>query len=456
MFEVNTDTKLVGILGYPLKHSYSPAMQNRAFKVKGLNYLYLPIEVQGEDLGDVVKGLTKMNFVGFNVTVPHKINIMPHLDEIDELAASIGAVNTVVIGGGRTKGYNTDGSGFVKSIEQQTGRDVRGSNIFIIGSGGAARAVSMTLAQRGANKIFICNRTMDKAVALSSDINRQVRSCSAPVKQSCEEMQEVLKETDIVINTTSLGMHPRNDELSLDRSLLDKRFVVCDIVYNPLKTRLLKEAESLGCQTVTGLGMLLYQGAEAYKLWTGQEPPIKEMRETLEKITMKSNIVLTGFSGTGKSSIGKRLAAFLHKDFYDSDMEIERDMGMSIPDIFQEYGEKEFRLKEKEKIREIALRKNCVISTGGGVVLDHSNMEALAADGIIVCLTARPEIILKRVKRDENRPLLQEGDQYEKILRLMKEREEYYKNADIYCDTSDLGIEEAIEKILQQYRKMTG
>jgi shikimate dehydrogenase len=277
MFEVNTDTKLVGLLGHPLGHSYSPYMQNKAFGVMGLNYLYIPVDVLADDLGDVVRGISKMNFIGFNVTIPHKIAVMDYLDRVDDLALAIGAVNTVVVKDRQLFGYNTDGAGFIKSLADQAGVSPGGRTAFILGSGGAARAISMSLAWAGICKIYICNRTYQKAEGLAQDINNQITGCAHPVPMEPGLMREALQDADLVINATSLGMSPGQDSPAIDPALLNRRMVVCDIVYNPLSTELLREAGRIGCKTVNGLGMLAYQGALAFKLWTGTEPPAGEM-----------------------------------------------------------------------------------------------------------------------------------------------------------------------------------
>ena len=284
MVDINTDTKLVGLLGHPLKQSFSPTMQNGAFQEAGLNYIYVPFEVTPEDLPDVVKGISKMNFAGFNVTKPHKINIMDHLDEIDKSAEVIGAVNVVTISDGRLKGFNSDGSGFNRSFEEETGTTFKGKNVFILGSGGAARAIAVTLAMEGAEKIYICNRTVEKAEGLAADINKQVRDCASSVPLENSEMEKALGDTEVIINTTSIGMQPEPEAIPMDKELLDKRFIVCDIVYNPLKTKLLQEAEKLGCQTVEGLSMLLYQGAESFELWTGRNAPLETMESIIKKL----------------------------------------------------------------------------------------------------------------------------------------------------------------------------
>lgn len=279
---ISTKTKLTGLLGYPLGHSMSPVMQNAAFEYCSMNRIYIPVEVKPENLETVVKGISKMNFDGFNVTIPHKIEIMKYLDETDEYARCIGAVNTVKIKDGKLKGYNTDGIGFLRSFEESTKDRIEGKSVFIMGSGGASRAVSMTLALNKAKKMYICNRTFDKASSLADDIKRQTGIQCEAVLFDHEEIKKALQVTDVLINTTSVGMSPNVEESPLDKSFLDNRLTVCDIVYNPRKTRLLKDAEEKGCRVVEGLAMLVYQGAEAFEIWTDVKAPSDVMFEALE------------------------------------------------------------------------------------------------------------------------------------------------------------------------------
>ena len=271
-------TKLVFLLGYPLGHSVSPAMHNHVFNKLNLDYCYIPVEVTPENLGPVFSGLSKINTGGFNVTIPHKIAILEYLDEIDPLAEKIGAVNTICLNNGKTKGYNTDGEGFVQSLEEKGNLTVEGKKIFILGCGGAVRAIAMTLAFRGAGQIYICNRTQSKAEHLAREINKQITECATAVEPVESTIATHLNTCDILINGTRLGMHPHTDTSPIDGSLLSPHLVVADIVYNPLMTRLLRDAEQCGCTTVDGLGMLVFQGAAAFSLWTGKTPLIDEMK----------------------------------------------------------------------------------------------------------------------------------------------------------------------------------
>jgi shikimate dehydrogenase len=277
MAVVDVNTKLVGLLGNPLGHSFSPAMHNKAFETLGLNYFYLPIEVTAEDLATVAAGIAKMNFAGYNVTIPHKIRIMDCLDAIDPLARAIGAVNTVVLENGRTTGYNTDGEGFVRSLEAESGIKVDGKRHFILGCGGAARAIAMTLAFKGAQRIFLCNRTEHKAHDLAAEINTKASPCCEVVPMGPARMADAVRRADVLINTTSVGMHPEEDRIPIDADLIPDGVIVSDIVYNPARTKLLRVAEEKGCQTVPGLGMLVYQGTEGFRKWTGAEPPVEVM-----------------------------------------------------------------------------------------------------------------------------------------------------------------------------------
>lgn len=278
---IDTQTKLVGLLGRPLGHSFSPAMHNRAFNALGLNYCYLPIEVADQDLETVTAGLARMNFAGYNVTIPHKMRIMDCLDTIDPLAQAIGAVNTVTIENGRSTGYNTDGLGFVQSLEVASGLTVKDKAILLLGCGGAARAIAMTLEQQGASRITICNRTEQKAHILSLDVNRQGRDCCKAIPMMAGPMETVLGDTDILVNTTSVGMHPQEEQSPIEAHLLHGNLMVCDIVYNPFRTQLLKIAQQKGCRIVEGLGMLVYQGAAAFKLWTEREAPVEMMFDAI-------------------------------------------------------------------------------------------------------------------------------------------------------------------------------
>lgn len=289
MKSLTTASKLYVLLGNPLGHTISPPMHNLAFNKLAMDCCYFPVEVSTENLGTVFKGLSKMNVGGMNVTIPHKINIIDYLDELDPVAATIGAVNTVCIENGKTKGFNTDGEGFIQSLEEESGITVKGKRFFIIGCGGAARAISMTLAFKGAEKIFISNRTASKAETLATEINEKITPCAEAVPTTTADQEKVLSGCDVLINSTSIGMHPMVDELPINASLILPKHIVADIVYNPRETKLLQLAKGKGCTTVPGLGMLIYQGVAAFTLWTGMQPPVKEMQEKVQQLMQQKH-----------------------------------------------------------------------------------------------------------------------------------------------------------------------
>lgn len=267
---IDGKTKLYGIIGNPVSHSLSPAMHNAAFAALGENRVYLPFPV--ENIGDALIGLKALDVGGVSVTIPHKESVMAELDEIDSIAEKIGAVNTIVItGNGNEKkisGTNTDWAGANRALEQKI--SLKGRRALILGAGGSARAIGFGLLEAGSN-IEICSRTEPRGRKLAAVLGCPWKSLADPEPSS----------GDILINATSVGMSP-NDQLSpFDKKYLEPFQVVMDIVYAPLQTRLLRDAEQVGCTCVNGLEMLLYQGVEQFELWTGLRAPVEVMRMAL-------------------------------------------------------------------------------------------------------------------------------------------------------------------------------
>ncbi|XRO77703.1 shikimate dehydrogenase [Methanocaldococcus sp. 10A] len=277
---IDAKTKVIGLIGHPVEHSFSPIMHNAAFKDKGLNYVYVAFDVLPENLKYVIDGAKALGIVGFNVTIPYKIEIMKYLDEIDKDAQLIGAVNTIKIEDGKAIGYNTDGIGARMALEEEIGK-VKNKNIAIFGAGGAARAVAFELAKD--NNIIIANRTVEKAENLAKEIAKKLnKKFGEEVKFSGLDVD--LKDIDIIINATPIGMYPNVDvEPIVKADKLREDMVVMDLIYNPLETVLLKEAKKVNAKTINGLGMLIYQGAVAFKIWTGVEPNIDVMKESIIK-----------------------------------------------------------------------------------------------------------------------------------------------------------------------------
>ena len=275
-------TRICGIIGDPIEHTVSPAMHNAAFKNKGVDYLYLPFGVKREELGKAIEGMRALNIRGLNITIPHKVAVMQFLDNLDPLADRIGAVNTIVNDGGVLTGYNTDATGFLQALLEK-GIEPKGKKVVILGAGGAARAISFILAERGSS-LVILNRTWDKAKVCADRISEIFQSEAAALKLDRENLAAALSQADILINTTSVGMSPDINETPVVSNLLKPNLVVFDIVYNPIKTRLLREAEAAGAEMIAGLDMLVWQGALAFERWTGFTAPVKVMKKEAIKV----------------------------------------------------------------------------------------------------------------------------------------------------------------------------
>ncbi|MFH0850591.1 MAG: shikimate dehydrogenase [Candidatus Bathyarchaeota archaeon] len=277
--------RLCYLVGYPVEHSVSPAMHNACFRALGLDYEYRLAPVEPGELANFMSDTMKQRRVrGCNVTIPHKVEVMRHLDEVEGAAGAIGAVNTVLNDEGVLKGYNTDYLGGVKALEEKYG-DLIEAGVVILGAGGAARALVYGLRQK-VQSITVLNRDPKKADIL---VNRFKEYSNASMRHgSLGKMDDHLGSADIMVNTTPVGMSPHTDQTLVPIELLHRDLLVYDLVYNPTKTRLLEEAERVGARTLSGVNMLVYQGAEAFKLWTGLEPPTDLMiREAVTRLEVQ-------------------------------------------------------------------------------------------------------------------------------------------------------------------------
>jgi shikimate dehydrogenase len=273
---ISGKTKVCGIIGDPIEHTMSPVMHNAAFQKLGLDFVYLPFRVKKEELSRAVDGVRALNIKGLNVTIPHKVAIIPFLDKLDPLAEKIGAINTIVNDEGVLTGYNTDATGFLQALLEQ-GVEPGGKTTVILGAGGASRAISFILAERGAN-LVILNRKSGRAEELAQRMAQVFEKEITALPLSKENLAKVLARADILVNTTSVGMNPDIDETPVPAKLLKPGLIVFDIVYNPIQTRLLKEAEAAGAKTINGLDMLVWQGALAFEKWTGRKAPLELMK----------------------------------------------------------------------------------------------------------------------------------------------------------------------------------
>jgi len=282
--DISGKTKICALIGDPVEHTMSPAMHNAAYRKLGLDYIYIPFRVKPEQLAPAVDGLRALNVCGFNVTIPHKVTIIPMLDGLDPLAEKVGAVNTVVNNDGELRGYNTDATGFLQASLER-GVEPAGKNVVVLGAGGASRAITYILAERGAS-LTILNRQLELdwaegiADLLKEDFGRVVR-----VLELCDEyLAQALERADILVNATSVGMSPAGDESPVPAELLKNNLIVFDVVYNPIMTRLLRESKAAGARTIGGVDMLAWQGALAFEKWTGQSAPLDLMRKEAIKM----------------------------------------------------------------------------------------------------------------------------------------------------------------------------
>jgi shikimate dehydrogenase len=270
---------LYGVIGDPIAHSMSPDMQNAAFDDAGLKAVYGRFRVSPAELPDAVKGIRALGLKGINVTVPHKTTVMPFLDELDPLAASIGAVNTIVNQEGKLIGYNTDGEGYVEGLKKVIKGDIASKEVLIIGAGGAAKAIYYTLASLGLRRIDITNRTERKALDL-------MEACPIAIESNyctLQEAEETLIRYDVVIQTTSIGMFPDIGASPLMAGRVKAGAVFSDIIYNPLQTTFLRKAQYNGAVIQNGLEMFVYQGALAFEKWTGITPNTELMKKVVLK-----------------------------------------------------------------------------------------------------------------------------------------------------------------------------
>jgi shikimate dehydrogenase len=281
---ISGNTKICALIGDPVEHTMSPAMHNAAFKKLGLDFLYIPFRVKTEQLPQAIAGLRALNVRGFNVTIPHKVSVIPLLGSLDPLAEKIGAVNTVVNDGGVLKGYNTDAEGALRAL-QGRGVTPRDRDIVILGAGGASRAITFVLAGEGA-RLTVLNRRLE--LDWAEDIARLIRKeLGKEVKVgelNPRTLSPALAKADIMVNATSVGMSPASRKSPVPARLLKRRLVVFDIVYNPIETRLIKEAKAVGAKVIGGVDMLAWQGALAFEKWTGRPAPVDLMRREALKM----------------------------------------------------------------------------------------------------------------------------------------------------------------------------
>ncbi|MCS6776579.1 MAG: shikimate dehydrogenase [Chloroherpetonaceae bacterium] len=275
--------QLVALFGQPVAENPTQYMQEQAFAARGLNWRYITMEVPPDHLADAVRGLRGMGFAGANCTIPHKVAVIQHLDDLTSTARKIGAVNTIVRQrDGSLLGENTDGKGFLRAV-QEAGLDVRGVHAVVLGAGGAARAIAVELAVAGARQITVVNRTPASAETLATQVRERTGVETLPV--AWRGAYPVPAGTQLLVNATSIALFPNvHDVVPVDYATIRPDMLVCDVIPNPPDTPFLQNARAQGARTLDGLGMLVYQGAIAFQMWTGEEAPIDVMRRALEEV----------------------------------------------------------------------------------------------------------------------------------------------------------------------------
>jgi shikimate dehydrogenase len=278
---IGSMTGVIGVLGHPVAHSLSPRMHNTAFKAQGVNLAYLAFDVLPERLPEAVAGLRALGFRGANVTIPHKLAVVELLDEVDETARRIGAVNTVVNEQGRLLGYNTDVMGFAAALRALRSDGAAGLTCFVAGAGGAARAVVADLLAEGAREVRVHNRTHQRAVALCEQAAEWGAAVCTPIL--APDVQAAAAGSDLLVNATSVGLTTSVKESAIPVDILTSRQIVLDLVYMSGQTSLVREAKARGATAIDGKEMLVMQAAESYRLWTGRQAPLDAMRRSIDE-----------------------------------------------------------------------------------------------------------------------------------------------------------------------------
>lgn len=444
--------KYLGIFGHPIGHTLSPIIHDTISDALSKDMKYIPFHVLPEQLEMAVKAAYEQGISGLNITVPHKQAVMEHLVDIDDAAKAIGAVNTLVRVENGFKGYNTDMPGLARAIFSE-GITLQDEKVIMLGAGGAARAVAYMCMKYGARELYIVNRTYEKAQQLADDMNSIFDSNVAkPILAT--DYKQIPRDNYLVLQCTSVGLRDE-DGLPLIDDLEFYKMAKCgvDLIYNPAKTPFIKCLDALGIKNCNGLKMLLYQGILAYELWNN----VKVADALADKIYTKlceaiygKKIVLIGYMGAGKTTIGKEIAKRYDYEFLDTDEMIVERAGMSIADIFAKHGEPYFREIESNVLNDILnMKGNVVISTGGGLPLKENNRKIIKNIGRVFYLQASADIIYDRVKGDTARPLLQCDNPYAKICQMLNDREPIYLEAmDVVINTDNQKLDSIIADIM--------
>lgn len=417
-----------GLIGEHLGHSFSKQIQTRIAEIENVkDYDYQLVELDKEEFKEFME---KKDFTGINVTIPYKKDVIPYLDEMDESAKAIGAVNTIINVDGKLKGYNTDFGGFLYMVKAHNVH-MEGKKVLIIGNGGACAAVKAVCEHENAKAIVIVSRSSDRG-AIGYD-----------------EMYTSHLDADIVVNTSPVGMYPNITNAPIDVSWFHKLECVLDVVYNPILTRLCFEAQEADIKRVIGLEMLIAQAKYTFEIFENMsfdDSIIDEIKK--EMLKDRCNIVLIGMPSAGKTTIGKMLEEKLGKEFFDLDDMIIAKVGKSIPEIFQESGEAGFRAIETEVAIEASKMNNKIIATGGGTIKHKVNMDFLRLNGITIFIDRDVD---KLISSDPNRPL---SSSKLALQQMHKERYPLYQKYAAYVAVNNTNIEETVDDIVNAYHSI--
>ncbi len=452
-----------GLIGNPVGHSLSPLIHDTISRELSIDSEYRLFLIE-RDLGGALKRLYEEGAGGLNVTVPYKSEVIPYLKGVDPLALSIGAVNTLKRAKDGFIGYNTDIEGLLRAIREE-GVSIRDRECLVLGAGGAARAAAFLFLREGAGGITIINRSLDKAERIASDLISSLKDKKGagfegekpwPIRIEALPLSDIGKlegKGYIAVQCTSVGLKPDIDRAVIeDPEFYKKLSFAVDAVYSPFVTRFMQLCRDNGVRAINGLSMLLYQAVYAYELWHEVLVPAAVIEKAYQALlnARPKNIILTGFMGAGKSSVGIRLAERLSCGFADTDELIVKREGKSINEIFAEKGEAYFRDLETLVVKELSEKSRfeggMVLSVGGGLPVRESNRAYLKKIGTVVYLRAREDTLLERVKGSSDRPLLKE-DMEKRLHELYNKRRGVYEDsADVVIDTDDLTLEETVLK----------
>jgi shikimate dehydrogenase len=429
---MNSSTQLYCLIGDPVAHSLSPVMHNALFSAWGIDAVYTTMLVKKDDLAESIRTLKTLNAKGVNVTMPHKRTVVEFLDEIDQEADKIGAVNTILNKDGRLIGRNTDSIGAVNAIKERVS-SLKGKSAIILGKGGAAKSLDFGLKKEGVKTLMLGREEMDE-----------------------NNLGRLIPDSDLVCNCTPIGMN--GESSPVPERFLRRGLVVFDSVYGPDETFLIRAAKKHNCIAIDGEEMLVNQGSVSFEFWTGIKPDKQVMFRAIRRLKNKKsrkgrNVYLIGFMGAGKTTIGSKLAARLKSRYVDTDIEISNKYGNSIRTIFEREGEDRFREMERQEIDAASRKRGVVVSCGGGAVLDFTNVSKMRESGTVVLLKAEPRSIVKRLGGNMTRPLLLDSTKESElgvIKELLDSRSPYYTLArDLEFRTDGKSVDELVKEVEQ-------